>query len=165
MAVAGRESGDRGPLLHFHPTAAVGCGDSGLVGRPGPELNPPDFTILPGAHNEPCVPDERLNQTQDDQTQDTREQKIPTKSSTDQDGSARMSTHHGDGLDRDGYTEVPEADAAEQATPVVPEDDILGAAPTIDPLLEADPADAWEQNLPVPGADDDDYDHDEEPLR
>ena len=77
-----------------------------------------------------------------------------------------MSTADRDDLPRDVITEVPEADAAEQATPAVP--DTAEANNTRYPddtghtalPEEADPADAWEQALPVPGEDDDDYDHD-----
>ncbi|WP_137121218.1 hypothetical protein [Segeticoccus rhizosphaerae] len=53
---------------------------------------------------------------------------------------------------------VPEADAAEQATPAVPET-TDHTEDRRDETDEVDQADAWEQTLPVPGQDDDDYDY------
>lgn len=71
-----------------------------------------------------------------------------------------MTEQRPDRTDRDIFTDVPEADAAEQATPVIPDDDLLEAATARPPATptEADPADAWEQALPVPGPDED-YDY------
>jgi len=67
-----------------------------------------------------------------------------------------------DETDQHIFTEVPEADAAEQATPAVPGEDSLETAAPETPN-EADPADAWEQALSVPDLDDD-YDYqDREP--
>jgi hypothetical protein len=78
-------------------------------------------------------------------------------------GGSAMSAHDPDVLGRDVFDEVPEADAAEQATPVLADDAELDAtepAARIGTLLDADPADAWEQNLSAAGSDDDyDYDH------
>lgn len=67
-----------------------------------------------------------------------------------------------DGLPADLITEVPEGDAAEQGTPAVPEADDTGDAGYLPPVErgEADPADAWDQALPVPENDDDGYDYD-----
>jgi hypothetical protein len=72
---------------------------------------------------------------------------------------AAMKPHTPRDADPDILTEIPEADAAEQATAAVPDDelaDALGPEPVTAPD-EADPADAWEQHLTVPGVDDEDY--------
>lgn len=64
-----------------------------------------------------------------------------------------------DALGQHIFTEVPEADAAEQATPAVPDEDTLEAATATPPAPnEADPADAWEQALEVPDLEED-YDY------
>lgn len=55
--------------------------------------------------------------------------------------------------------EIPEADLAEQQTPVLPGDDDGEGTPTPSVPIEADSSDAWEQALPVAGTDDDGYDH------
>lgn len=70
-----------------------------------------------------------------------------------------MKPHPPEGVDPEVLTEIPEADAAEQATPAVPDDALVEVA---EPELvtapdEADPADAWEQHLALPGVDDEDY--------
>lgn len=63
--------------------------------------------------------------------------------------------------DGDIFAQLPEEDAVAQATPAIPDEELAeeftaqsGTVPT-----EADPADAWEQTLPVPGLDDDAYEH------
>jgi hypothetical protein len=67
-----------------------------------------------------------------------------------------------DGIDQHIFTEVPEADAAEQATPAIPGEDTFEET-TREPPNEADPADAWEQDQALPDLDDD-YDYqDREP--
>lgn len=54
--------------------------------------------------------------------------------------------------------EAAEADIAEQAMPVVDEDEGDGAtAPPADSLVEADPADAWDQARTVAEVDEDEY--------
>lgn len=73
-----------------------------------------------------------------------------------------MTEQRRDRIDQDILTDVPEADALEQATPAIPDDDIIEAPAAQPPAApnEADPADAWEQALPVPHPeDDDDYPH------
>lgn len=62
-----------------------------------------------------------------------------------------------DETDQHIFTAVPEADAAEQATPAVPDEDTAEAG-TPEPPNEADPADAWDQAQAVPDLDDD-YDY------
>lgn len=80
-----------------------------------------------------------------------------------------MNPHPRDGADdRDLLAQLPEADAAEQAIPAIPDEDIAGliAQPVTAPS-DADPADAWEQHLAVPGDDDEAYEHvtgDERPI-
>ncbi len=71
-----------------------------------------------------------------------------------------MSPQMPDSADQDIFTEVPEADAAEQATSVLPEEDTAEAeaAHLASSANEADPADLWEQAQPVPDPDDEDYD-------
>lgn len=69
-----------------------------------------------------------------------------------------------DRTDQDIFTDVPEADALEQAIPAIPDDDIIETAAVQPPATpnEADPADAWEQALPVSDRGDDyDYQHPE----
>lgn len=71
--------------------------------------------------------------------------------------------------DPDTITEdVPEGDAADQATPTDPteqsngpaDDDLAEIAVPLTAEVEADPADVWEQSLPAPGLDEDDgYEH------
>jgi hypothetical protein len=84
---------------------------------------------------------------------------------TEHEGGSAMNAHDPDVFGRDVLDEVPEADAAEQATPVVAEDgdlDTAADAAPIGTLLDADPADVWEQSLPAAGHggdDDDGYDH------
>lgn len=67
--------------------------------------------------------------------------------------------------DPDPITEdIPEADAADQATPADPaeqnngpaDDDRTEIAGPLTAEVEADPADVWEQSLPGPGLDEDD---------
>lgn len=59
--------------------------------------------------------------------------------------------------------QVPEDDAADQATPTNPDDDLdeQGTDTTAPLEAEADPVDYWEQHhpLPGPGDDDDAYEH------
>lgn len=75
-----------------------------------------------------------------------------------------MSSHDTDQPDARPVADAAEADAAEQAVPVGPDDTevdpIDEAASRVERVpLEADPADVWEQTLPVTDSDDE-YDHD-----
>ncbi len=77
-----------------------------------------------------------------------------------------MKPHPPEGIDPDVLTEIPEADAAEQATPAIPDDALVEVAgpELVTTPDEADPADAWEQHLTVPAVDDEEYgreDHDD----
>lgn len=75
-----------------------------------------------------------------------------------------MSPQSPDGADRRPVADAAEADAAEQATPVAPDeighDPLADVAAQIGSIsMEADPADVWEQSVSVVDGDDD-YDHD-----
>lgn len=70
-----------------------------------------------------------------------------------------MSNHDRHGGGEDVFRGVPEADAADQAIPAAPETDADEAPTTSAAPEEANPADAWEQQQPVPDQDED-YDYD-----
>lgn len=70
-----------------------------------------------------------------------------------------------EGLEAAPHREVSEVDAADQAIPAFPADDLTGAeTPTsFTPPAEANPVDAWEQTLTVEHSDDEGYQWEERP--